>query len=308
MRRIIAVSICIGAAFVQAGAARTGGDAGAFEDLGAGARATALENAFVSVADDAWTVFYNPAGMDQVPGGQVQFTYYRPFPEVSGVNYAGLAATKSFGGAGFAIGTVGLGVQYFKVSGIEETSAEGLTGNTFSDYDMTLRFGWAKGFGGSLATGRPPNYYFGLSAKVVSTKVYEYSDGGFGLDVGFLLKPTELLKVGFAIENVVSPQITLVEHGDSYPVRGRAGFAYNAGDYGVATAEIRVDDDSDYEFAVAGEVRPANMFAFRGGYEVVYKTWAAGIGTKISSILADFAYRPHDELGDSYIVTVGLNF
>jgi hypothetical protein len=308
MSRIIALSICIGTAFVQAGAARTGGDAGAFADLGAGARAAALENAFVSVADDAWTVFYNPAGMDQVPGGQVQFTYYRPFPEVSGVNYAGLAATKSFSGAGFAIGTVGLGVQYFKVSGIEETGAEGLTGNTFSDYEMTLRFGWAKGFGGSLATGRPPTYYFGMAAKVVSTKVYEYSDGGFGLDLGFLLKPAGPLNVGFAVENVVSPQITLKEHGDSYPVRGRAGFAYGAGGYGVAAAEIRVDDDSDYEFAVAGEVRPVKMFAFRGGYEAVYKTWAAGIGVKVGSILADFAYRPHDELGDSYIVTIGLNF
>lgn len=289
-------------------AARTGGDAGAFADMGAGARATALEGAFVSVADDAWTIFYNPGGADQVPGTQIQFMYYRPFSEVDGINYAGLAATKSFSGAGFALGTVGLGVQYFRASGIEETGGAGLTGNTFSDYEMALRFGWSKGFGGSLATGRPPTYYFGLSAKVVSTKVYEYSDGGFGLDVGFLLKPVNSLKVGFALENVVSPQITLIEHGDSYPVRGRAGFAYDIGGYGFGTAEVRIDDDSDYEFAVAGEARPVKMLAFRGGYEAVYKTWAAGLGVRASSILADFAYRPHGELGDSYIVTVGLNF
>jgi hypothetical protein len=308
MKKFVATLICIVSAVGSVGATRTGGDAGAFGYLGAGARATALEGAFASVADDAWAMFYNPAGMDQVPGGQVQFTYYNPFSEVEGINYAGLAATKSFTGAGFALGTVGLGVQYFRVSGIEETGAAGLTGNTFSDYEMVLRFGWAKGFGGSLATGRPPSYYFGLSAKVISTKVYEYSDGGFGLDVGFLLKPTGPLKVGFAIENVVSPQITLVEHGDSYPVRGRAGFAYDLAGYGVVTTEVRADDDGDYEFAVAGETRPVKMLALRGGYEAVYKTWAAGIGVSVSSILADFAYRPHDELGDSYIVTVGLNF
>ncbi|UCE26180.1 MAG: hypothetical protein JSW52_07395 [Candidatus Coatesbacteria bacterium] len=289
-------------------AARTGGDAGAFADMGAGGRAIALEGAFVSVADDAWTIFYNPGGADQVPGTQVQFMYYRPFSEVDGINYAGLAVTKSFSGAGFALGTVGLGVQYFKASGIEETGDAGLTGNTFSDYEMALRFGWSKGFGGSLAMGRPPTYYFGLSAKVISTKVYEYSDGGFGLDVGFLLKPFNSAKIGFALENIVSPQITLIEHGDNYPVRCRAGFAYDVGGYGFATVETRVDDDGDYEVAVGGEARPVKMFALRGGYEAVYKTWAAGLGVNVSPILADFAYRPHGELGDSYIVTVGLNF
>jgi len=288
-------------------ATRTGGDAGAFADMGAGARAIALEGAFVSVADDAWAVFYNPGGADQVPGTQIQFMYYRPFSEVEGVDYAGLAVTKSFSGTGFAFGTASLGVQYFRASGIEETGGAGLTGSTFSDYEMALRFGWSKGFGGSLATGRPPTYYFGLSAKVISTKVYEYSDGGFGLDVGFMLKPVNPLKVGFALENVVSPQITLIEHGDSYPVRVRAGLAYYVGRYGFASVETRVDDDSDYEVAVAGEARPIEMLAFRGGYEAVYKTWAAGLGIRVSSILADFAYRPHDELGDSYIVTVGLN-
>jgi hypothetical protein len=238
MIRIIAVLVLIGAAVVPTTGMRTGGDAGAFTDLGAGARATALEGVFVSVADDAWAVFYNPAGMDQ----------------------------------------------------------------------MALHFAWAKGFGGSLATGRPPTYYFGLSAKVISTKIYEYSDGGFGLDLGFLLKPANRLNVGFAVENVVSPQITLLEHGDSYPVRGRAGLAYDVGGYGTAAAEIRVDDDSDYEFAVAGEARPVKVLAFRGGYEAVYGTWAVGTGVRVNPILADFSYRPHRELGDSYIVTVGINF
>jgi hypothetical protein len=308
MIRIIAVLVLIGAAVVPTTGMRTGGDAGAFTDLGAGARATALEGVFVSVADDAWAVFYNPAGMDQVPGGQVQFMYYRPFSEVDGLNYAGFAGTKSFSGAGFALGTVGLGVRYFKASGIEEAGGSGLTGSTFSDYEMALHFAWAKGFGGSLATGRPPTYYFGLSAKVISTKIYEYSDGGFGLDLGFLLKPANRLNVGFAVENVVSPQITLLEHGDSYPVRGRAGLAYDVGGYGTAAAEIRVDDDSDYEFAVAGEARPVKVLAFRGGYEAVYGTWAVGTGVRVNPILADFSYRPHRELGDSYIVTVGINF
>lgn len=308
MRLIIAVITFIVTAIVPAGGTSTGGDAGAFTDLGAGARATALEGVFVSVADDAWAVFYNPAGMDQVPGGQVQFMYYRPFSEVDGINYAGFAGTKSFSGAGFAVGTVGLGVRYFKASGIEEAGDYGLTGGTFSDYEMALRFAWAKGFGGSLSMGRAPTYYLGLSAKVISTKVYEYSDGGFGLDVGFLLKPAKGLNVGFAVENVVSPQITLVEHGDSYPVRGRAGLAYDVRGYATAAAEVRVDDDSDYEIAVAGEVRPVKMLAFRGGYEAVYGTWAVGTGVRVDSMLADFSYRPHQELGGSYVVTVGLNF
>ena len=55
----------------------------AFEDVGVGARAPGMADAFVAVADDANALFYNPAGLGQLKDGQLYANYGQPF---SGTN------------------------------------------------------------------------------------------------------------------------------------------------------------------------------------------------------------------------------
>ena len=50
----------------------------AFLEIGAGARALAMGGAYVSVADDANSMYWNPAGMTRITHPQVQ-TYYAPW-------------------------------------------------------------------------------------------------------------------------------------------------------------------------------------------------------------------------------------
>ena len=47
----------------------------AFEDMGAGARAPGMGNAFVAVADDAYAVYYNPAGLGTLERPQFAASY-----------------------------------------------------------------------------------------------------------------------------------------------------------------------------------------------------------------------------------------
>jgi len=47
----------------------------AFDDLGAGARATGMGNAFVPVADDAYAIYYNPAGLGLLERPQFTAAY-----------------------------------------------------------------------------------------------------------------------------------------------------------------------------------------------------------------------------------------
>jgi len=47
----------------------------AFEDVGAGARAPGMGNAFVSVADDAYAIYYNPAGLGTLERPQFAASY-----------------------------------------------------------------------------------------------------------------------------------------------------------------------------------------------------------------------------------------
>lgn len=49
----------------------------AFEDLGAGARAPGMGNAFTALADDAYAIHYNPAGLAQLDRAQFSASYAR---------------------------------------------------------------------------------------------------------------------------------------------------------------------------------------------------------------------------------------
>ncbi|MBI4060562.1 MAG: hypothetical protein HY403_03950, partial [Elusimicrobia bacterium] len=52
----------------------------AFEDLGAGARAPGMGGAFVAVADDVYTIYYNPAGLGLLDRPQFGTAYSALYP------------------------------------------------------------------------------------------------------------------------------------------------------------------------------------------------------------------------------------
>ena len=52
-----------------------GSSAAAFLEIGVGARATALGNAYTAVSDDPATIFWNPAGLSWVEGRQISFNH-----------------------------------------------------------------------------------------------------------------------------------------------------------------------------------------------------------------------------------------
>ncbi len=304
--RTLRLGAFLGAGFAAgAGAAAAGGGAaGAWLDLGGGARAAAMANAFAALADDPSALFFNPAGLDQIPGVQAQLTYHRPYGRVADISYANAALSYNMSGRGFALGTFGAGVNYFRAGGIPEAGALGLTGRTFSDYEMALVLGWGKALGGNVVAGEEPRYHFGLAAKIISTKIYEYADGGFGLDAGFLFRPFPPVRVGVAFANVVAPNIELLNIRDIYPATARLAAAYDFAPGFVATVEGRVRKDGDTGVAVGGEAALGRSIVLRGGYRYPEKMPAAGLGVKVSRYGFDFCWRPHRDLGDSLVATV----
>ena len=68
--------VCAAAVLIMAAAPSRA----AFEDLGAGARAPGMGNAFVSIADDIYTLYYNPAGLGLLERPQLGTSYTSLFP------------------------------------------------------------------------------------------------------------------------------------------------------------------------------------------------------------------------------------
>jgi hypothetical protein len=301
-------TILISLLFVTVGASAVtygGGMPGAYLELGSGARPAAL-NAYSAIADDASTIFYNPGGLDLISGTEIRMTYNRPYSGVEGITSASLAVSSNLSGVGFSLGAIGLGVNYFRVGELAEATEGGLTGNTFTDYELEAVFGWGKGFGGSLATGAPPTVYVGMGMKLVQSKVYDFTDKGFGMDIGTIITPINPLRISLVFDNLVAPNIELISAKETYPFRTTLGTSYDIAEMFVLSGEGRVRGDGDYEIGVSGEFDYEDMVFIRGGYEVIYETYAFGAGFKYDKFAADFTYKPHQDLGATYIATLGL--
>jgi long-subunit fatty acid transport protein len=55
----------------------------AYEDLGIGARAPGMGNAFTALADDVHAVHYNPAGLSHLDRGQLSTSYSKLYMGLS---------------------------------------------------------------------------------------------------------------------------------------------------------------------------------------------------------------------------------
>jgi len=293
--------MCAATAF----AAAAGGDAGAWLGLGGGARANALAHAFVALADDPSALFYNAAGLDQIPGIAAEFTYHYPYADVGDIAYANAAASYNLSGRGFALGTVGLGVNYFKAGRIPEAGPLGLTGRTFSDAETALTLGWGKALGGDVVAGEEPRYYLGLASRFISSKLYEYQDSGFGLDAGLLFRPLPAVGVGLSFANLVAPNIELKERGDLYAAAARLGAVVRLARAAAVTAEGRMDKDGTGDLAAAAEINIGKGLSGRFGYRYPGAGASAGLGVAVGAYRFDFGWRPNALLGDSFVATFG---
>jgi hypothetical protein len=104
-KHFVTALLLLAAGAAAAGAAAAGGEAGAGMGFGSGSRAAAMANAFAAVADDPTALFFNPAGLDQIPGGRVELTYHYPYAEIEDVAYASGVLSYNMSGRGFALGT-----------------------------------------------------------------------------------------------------------------------------------------------------------------------------------------------------------
>ena len=59
------------ASLAQASDAKTGTSGAQFLKIGAGARPTAMGDAYTAIADDVNAVYFNPAGLTQLPAAQI---------------------------------------------------------------------------------------------------------------------------------------------------------------------------------------------------------------------------------------------
>ena len=273
----------------------------AFLEIGGGARATGMGEAFTAVVDDPTSLFWNPAGTASLTKRQALLTHNEWLQGINNEFIAVVFPTSR--------GNWGLSLILNNVNGIErrtKATAEPLA--EFSAHDLAFGLTYAKSIGRKILVG--------LTCKYLHEKIYIESASGFGIDIGMTyLSPLSGLSFGAVVQNIGKTN-KLREERIVLPTTLRLGVAYAIpnelfGGKGLAAIDVVKVSEEDVRIHFGGEYLVFDRVAFRAGYQTGYdeKGLSAGFGIGARRFVFDYAFVPYgSDLGNVHRFSFRVDF
>ena len=282
---------------------------GQFLKIGVGARAEAMGGAFVGVADDATSLYWNAAGIARIDPDKSEFSF----------NHAVWIAETNFTQAGYVFhikrfpGAFGLSVRSLYMDPMIETTAFQPygTGETFDAGMMSVGFTYARSFTDKFSAGGTVHF--------IHEGLAEFSQQTYALDVGTLYDVGALgMRIGMAISNIGS-QITFIQREARIPGIFRVGTSMNLFARGdqklLGSFEFSHPPDNAERMNVGAEYSFQKFLFLRGGYNLNYDAqgMAAGAGFHIPVSVAgqadvDYAFTDMKDLGAAHRFSIRFLF
>jgi hypothetical protein len=285
---------------VSSARAGTGGTALPFLKMDQGARAAALGGAYTASGDDAWAVFYNPAGTALSAKSEIALGHNEWF---EGIRNETLAYVRPLDSGAALFG----GLNALLSGGMDKYDASGLKTGSFSSLEGALSFGASAPLGNGC--------YGGAAVKGLYQKASGESALAWAGDAG-LLKIYGDWRFGASVLNLGSG-MKLGSVSFPLPLTLRAGTAWNFRDRLRVSADGIKAGESPSALALGAEGEfPAGAggsFFARAGYRTGRSRYAgsglsAGVGLKNGDLRVDYAFTPYGELGDSHRITISVSF
>jgi len=299
-RKTAATLFMIAALASQAHAGEPGTSGFMFLRLGNGARAGGMGEAFTAVADDATGIYYNPAGLANIEGAQINATHSEwlldiRFEQVSVVN-------EMLGGA---VGINFTGLYYGDLDRYGQSPTVTPDG-TFAPYDLAL----SAGYGIDVL----PNLSAGASCKLIYEKIDFESATGWAVDIGVVHRSMiEGLTLGASVLNL-GPQAKFVEEKFYPPFEMRLAACYKRAEEWLrgsllVTGDAVFPNDNEAKLHLGTEYVYRDILSIRFGYKANYYVQGAtmGFGILYKDLRFDYAYMPIElELGDSHRFSINV--
>lgn len=254
---------------------------------GQGARAAGLGEAYVALADDPSALYWNPAGLGQLPDYHLSFSHHEWF--------AGTRDELVHIALPSGVGTFGLGAVYSGNPGIEGWNERNEPLDTFGTWDGILTLGFGTRIG--------RDYFIGLAAKGIFEHLHATIGYGGAAEAGFLARPLPFLGLGLACRNL---GLMLF---DGYPENLPTELALGAsGRFGPlrGTAEAVYPLDNALNLRAGVEWTPVSELSVRLGYRSgpadittlgAFSGLTAGLGVNLSNLRLDYSISPAGGLG-----------
>jgi len=314
---------------------KKGTTAANFLSIGQSGRAIGMGSAFVGVANDVSSIYWNPAGLASLKGVHVMFDHT---DWIAGIKYNFLAASYNLGD----LGTVGVSftssdVGEMKVTTIEQPDG---TGEVFTVSDASFSIAYALQL--------TDKFSIGFNPKFVYQSVWKMDATAFAVDLGVkYITPFDDMVLAMSVSNFgtkmqLAGNSNLILY-DPDPVNGgnnnkipayleteswslplnfRVGVAYNPVYNEMHKLTVAVDaahPNDNYESINAGAEYIFNDFiSLRGGYKSLFldtseETFTLGFGLRQQlmgnvAVMVDYAYQDFGRLSDIQKFSIGINF
>jgi hypothetical protein len=277
---------------------KSGTTAGEFLRLPAGAKPAAMGEAYAGLADDAYSMYFNVAGLAKVRQQQALFAHTMYYLDV---NHEYLAYARPFMKGGFGASLTYLMTTFEKRAG--DTDAADSNGSVG---DMAVSVGYAQpllyGING------------GLALKYISSTLDSNTAASIAADIGLQKAVNDKINVGLAVSNLGGSlkYITdTVSIGNTLDLGiGAKGLLLKDLTLGLDYKMLINASDTSVDFGAQYQWSFGNDWGIapRVGYISGNSTITAGVGFNYKAYQLDYALNSQADLGVNNRISLGVKF
>jgi len=296
----------------------SGGEPGAaaasFLKFSPSPRGTGMGEAYASVSEDAYSGWWNPAGLGSVEGPELAATYNDSLEGVV-YQYLSVAYPLRYGS------TLGFNITRLGVAPFQGYDAQGVKSGKVEASDIAV--GGAYGRVLIKDEIERPVLNVGAGLKVISEKLHDVSANTAALDLGAVYYvrpanywmrkvPAQEFRVAMAVKNL-GPGLKYDRLSSPLPLSATLGGSWHSHPGGSASLILSLDqtysNDEKYYVALGAEYAAFQLLSLRGGYRTgqsIGSGLRVGVGFKLSFMDIDYSMSPYGGLGAMHKVGVSM--
>lgn len=328
---MLIITLALTGSTVSAELSKAGSAGAQFLKIGVGSKYQGMGEASVAVANDVYSMYWNPAGLVEIEHAAVGFTNVNYLLDIS-LNYVGYAQNfENLGVFGISATVLNTGEQEITTFDQQDGTGEYYTATSYA-------------LGVTYARQLTDKFAFGASVRYLGEKIHNERASGFGVDFGTMLYTgLRSLRLGMSITNM-GPEMKfsgsdLIVHYDSQngggtnsavnaelkttpydlPMAFRVGLAYDVemGPSSVLTmsGELKHPNDNVQQGSLGAQLGYNEKFFLRGGYKINYDeeglAFGGGLTTNVAKstkLVIDYAWQDFGRLASTQRFSVGFTF